>query len=348
MIGLLKPPPRRIVVLRALKLGDMLCAVPSFRALRWGFPLAHIALVGLPWAREFAERFAHYIDAFHEFPGYRGLPEREPVAGQVEPFFRRMKKEGFDAAIQLHGSGSISNEVTARIGARVNAGFYEPGRPCPDPTTFLPYPSQGLELRRLLGLVKHLGIPVKGESLEFPVSMKEQADAQRIGAEVGLEPYRYVCIHAGASVAERRWPIDQFAIVADAVADRGCTVVLTGSAGEADLTRAIAAAMRSPAIDLAGKTQIGTLAALLEQARLLVCNDTGVSHIADALGVPSVVISTGDNPERWSPADSTLHRILRGDQGLTPAEVLAQADELLRAERTAALRRENALYPAGL
>ena len=61
--------------------------------------------------------------------------------------------------------------------------------------------------------------------------------------------------------------------------------------------------MRFEALDLAGRTTLGTLAAILERARMLVCNDTGVSHLADALSVPSVVISTGDNPERWAPVD---------------------------------------------
>jgi ADP-heptose:LPS heptosyltransferase len=156
-------PPRKVVIFRALRLGDMLCAVPALRAVRSGFPAAEIVLVGLPWAREFVERYPAYLDGFREFPGDPDLPEREPDVERLPGFFAGIRAEGFDLAIQLHGSGSVSNGVTAQFGAAVNAGFYPPGGACPDAATFLPYPDRGLELGRLLCLVEHLGLPSRGE-----------------------------------------------------------------------------------------------------------------------------------------------------------------------------------------
>ncbi len=321
------PPPRKVAVLRALKLGDLLCAVPALRAFRAALPGAEIVLVGLPWARSFAARYRHLLDGFREFPGWPGLPEREPDLARVPRFLAEMQAERFDLAVQLHGSGRFVNALAVLLGARHTAGFYLPGDYRPDPDRFLPWPDRGLEVRRLLALAEFLGAPARGEHLEFPLS---DADRRAAGSLLGDPADEYVVVHPGASVPERRWPAERFAAVADALADRGLKVVLTGTASEADLTRAVTDAVPAPAADLAGKTDLGATAALLAGARLVVCNDTGVSHVAAAVRTPSVVISTGDNPARWAPIDADRHRVLCNPAGLVPtADVLAQALDLL-------------------
>jgi ADP-heptose:LPS heptosyltransferase len=120
----------------------------------------------------------------------------------------------------------------------------------------------------------------------------------------------YVCIHVGAQLPSRRWPPDRFAAVADAIVASGRSVVMTGSAGEAALVADVMGRMRRRAISLAGKTTLGALGALSADAEALVCNDTSVSHIAAALGCPSVVVSCGADVARWAPLDKARHRVL--------------------------------------
>jgi ADP-heptose:LPS heptosyltransferase len=323
------PAPRRVVILRALKVGDLLCAVPVFRALRAAWPQAEIVLVGLPWSCSFVERYADYLDGFREFPGYPGLPEREPLLDRIPPFLSELQAERFDLAIQLHGSGSFVNPLTVLMGAQRTAGFYVPGDYCPDPQLFCPWPTSGREVTRLLRLVEFLGLPSQGEHLEFPLREEDHRNLERLDGAAGLRPGEYVCLHPGASVAERRWPPEWFAAVGDALARHGLKLVLTGGTREREITAAVARHLRSPALDLAGATDLGTLAALLSRTRLLVCNDTSVSHLADALGTPSVVLSTGDNPSRWGPRDRQLHRVLSGSQAMRLDYVTALAEAML-------------------
>lgn len=325
----LPDPPCRVVVLRALQLGDLLCAVPTFRAMRAAWPGAEIVLIGLPWSRAFVGRFGAYLDGFREFPGAPGLPERTPDLAAIPPFFDAIRAERFDLAIQLHGSGPIVNDVVARFGARRAAGFYLTGMDPPDPDLFLPWPTRGLEVRRLLALVGHLGLPARGEHLEFPLTDADRAALRAIDGIGSIEGSAYICIHPGASVPERTWPAARFARVAAALAARGFRIVVTGTSAEAGLAAVIGGAVPD-ALDLTGRTGLGALGALLEGARLLACNDTGVSHVAAALRVPSVVISTGDNPARWAPADRARHRVLCRDEGIDPDEAVAAATDLLR------------------
>lgn len=301
--------PEQIALLRALQLGDLLCAVPALRAIRHARPAARITLIGLPWASDFVARIP-YVDDFMEFPGFPGLPERRPDLAKLEAFLAEAQARRFDLAIQMHGSGVLTNQLIALLGARRCAGFHLPGQPSPNPRTFLPWSDELPEIRRLLALTEHLGMPSRGEMLELPILPAEAATFAALRAMLPLGERGYACIHPGARLASRRWLPERFALVADALAAVGLGVVLTGTADEAPLLAAIRQNMRRPAIDLAGHTTLGTLAALVAAADLVVCNDTGMSHVAAAVGTPSVVICSGADARRWRPLDGQRHRVL--------------------------------------
>jgi ADP-heptose:LPS heptosyltransferase len=298
----------------------MLCAVPALRALRGAYPHARITLIGLPWSHKFAARYPDYIDEVIEFPGHPEMPEREPEHDALPGFLREVRDREVDLAIQLHGNGRITNPLVARFGARSLAGFRDPSSSERPDGTFIPWPSFGYESDRLLTLVSALGIETRGAQLEFPVREEDEAELRALVRAGGwsLGQSLYVCIHPGARHAAKRWPPDRFAVVADALAERGLQVVLTGTAAESAITGAVAAAMRHRAVDAAGPMSVGALAALMRDARFVVCNDTGVSHLAAALRVPSVVVFLAADPDRWAPLDETRHRALYDAESCVP------------------------------
>ena len=328
--GLQSLYPERISLLRALPgLGDFLCLVPTLRSLRHAYPDATLTLIGLRANQPLVERFSTYLDALLDFPGYPGLPEQVPQVQHLPDFLQQIQAQSFDLALQIHGNGVITNPLTVAFNAQTTAGFYLEGQYCPDPRTYLPWQSNESEIRRYLRLLRHLGIAVGSEALEFPITTAEKASFTKLAAAYALSPGRYICLHPGASIPQRRWPTTQFAQVGDRLGGQGWQIVLTGSAAEQDITQAVAQAMSYPAIDLAGKTELGTLAALLRQARLLICNDTGISHLAAALQVPSVVIFTTSDPRRWAPLDRSRHHVIAA-QIASVATVGEQAEQLLQ------------------
>ncbi|MDB5824614.1 MAG: ADP-heptose--lipooligosaccharide heptosyltransferase [Herminiimonas sp.] len=312
---------RRISVFRALQLGDMLCAVPALRALRHAAPQATITLIGLPWARDFAVRYAHLIDDFLAFPGFPGFPEQPVSLRELPGFLNAVQRRNFDLVIQMHGSGGISNPLAAAIGGRRNAGYFVEGQYCPEPPNFLAWRDGEHEVLRTLRLMRNLGATPQGDHLEFPLRAADWQSLQHTSRHSGLAlPSRgsYVCVHAGSRLPSRRWPVMRFAELADRFADQGMTIVLTGSAEEKEIAQQVTRHMCAPVLDLTGHTDLGALAALVSEAALVVCNDTGMSHIAAAVNTPSVVISSGADPARFAPLDTQRHTVLYADMPCRP------------------------------
>ncbi len=332
-MAILKRPgqndPEKIAVLRALQLGDLLNAVPALRALRVAFPKAQITLVGLPWARSFVERFHSIVDSFISFPGYPGLPEQTPQMQEIPGFLGHMQAEHFDLVIQMHGSGGITNHLITFWGAKMYAGYYAAGEYCPDPASFMEYPEDEPERWRHLRLMEFLGVPLQGDELEFPLRAQDWRELEEIQQNYGLKK-DYVCIHPGARKPERRWPTARFAAVADDLSALGYQVVITGSEQEVLLATDVAAHMTAPAVNLAGKTSLGALGALLANTRLLVSNDTGVAHVAVAVKAPSIVLFSAPDYERWAPANRQLHRVIIDAKSVAASEVLREAEEQLQ------------------
>jgi len=322
---------QRICVFRALQLGDMICAGPALRALRRRFPSAFIALVGLPWAADFAARMKPFVDAHIEFPGWPGLPERPVDHGALPGFLADLRHRRFDLAVQLQGSGRLTNDLVRGFGARrmvahtpglVSQAAADEGR--------WPYPAHLHEVHRNLHLIGRLGGSVEDDCLTFPLVPGDRTELRLRRPDLhDLPQGRYVCLHPGARHPAKRWPPASFASVGDALAAHGWQVVVTGNGAEHALADEVIGRMQAPAVHAACDIPIGALAHLLSRARLLVSNDTGVVHVAAALGVPSVVMFFATDPVRWAPLDRRRHVVVQTPAPAPPARVVAAALELL-------------------
>ncbi|SFB85402.1 ADP-heptose:LPS heptosyltransferase [Parapedobacter composti] len=301
---------RKIAVFRALQLGDLLCAIPAVRALRHQFPQASITLIGLPGAKELTNRFPMYFDGLELFPGYPGLPEQSFAVQDIARFIADMQAKQFDLMLQMQGNGTIVNPLVELFGATYTAGFYAEGHYHPGNDLFIPYPSHVHEICRHLLLVQHLGIPHQGIHLEFPITEQDYADFESLN--LPLQPGQYVCVHPGSRAAWRRWPPSAFACMADRCIELGYDVALTGTTEELPIVEEVARLMRYQAIVVAGKTSLGTMAVLVKQAKAVLSNCTGVSHIASALGTPGVIVSMDGEPNRWRPLNKSVLTTIDG------------------------------------
>ena len=272
---------RRLLVLRPLGLGDLLTAVPALRALARAHPF-HEHVLAAPLQLSSLALLSGAVD--------RVVPARplEPLPEECE---------GADLAIDLHGRGPGSHRVLlARHPQRLIA-FYN--AEVPETRGFPRWRDDEHEVDRWCRLLRESGIPAdRGDLGIDPPPLEPPAVAR--GA---------IVVHPGAGYPARRWPADRWAAVTRSL---GPHVVITGSAEERALALSVGgmAGIGAERI-LAGRSDILELAAIVASARLLISADTGIAHLATALGTPSVVLFGPSAPSRWGPpADRPWHRVL--------------------------------------
>lgn len=260
----------RVVVLRDLGVGDLLVAVPALRLLRRALPDHALTLVAPPGPASLLD-FAHVSDTRRH-----GDPHRSRALW----------------AVNLHGRGPESHARLDALAPTHRVGHAAPGWDGPpwsdDPG--LPERRRWCDLLAACGLVS--------------------ADEAAAGADdVRLAPppptrTGHVVVHPGAAFGSKRWPVERFAAVAGALRLDGHDVVVTGGPDERHLTAAV------PGEDLGGRTDLPALAALVAGARLVVCGDTGIAHLATAYGTPSVVLFGPVGPQQWGPPPDGPHTVL--------------------------------------
>lgn len=276
------PDAPTVLALRALGLGDALTGVPALRGLRRAFPGHRLVLAAPPgvggWLRDLG-----VVDDVLPAAGLAPLPWAGP---------------GGHVAVNLHGRGPQSHRLLAATGPARLVGFGAPDAGHDGP----PWRADEHEVDRWCRLVRSAGGACGREDLRLAVPTAPDPGG---GADV-------VVLHPGAASGSRRWPADRWAAVAAWLVDRGADVVVTGGPDEVDLARRVVTGLPpSRARSVAGTLDLPGLAATVASARLLVCGDTGVAHVATAVGTASVLLFGPTPPRWWGPAvDTDRHTVL--------------------------------------
>jgi ADP-heptose:LPS heptosyltransferase len=313
--GLL-PNVRRIAVLRANALGDLIFALPALSALRAAYPSAEIVLLGRAWHASFFAGRPGPVDGVLVVPGddapgsapggmHSDAPWRAATNAERAAFARRARHEGFDLAVQIHGGGRNSNPFIASLGARWTVGLRsEDAAPLDRWVRFVYYQQEVLRCLEVVGLVGAAPL-----DLEPKLALQAADTAEAAVALAGVKP-PFVVLHPGANDPRRRWPSDRFGQVGDALAEAGLSLVVTGSREELPLADELIGALHLPARNLAGRTTLGGLAGVLASARLVISNDSGPLHLAAALGRPTVGVYWCGNLINGGPLTRHRHRPL--------------------------------------
>jgi heptosyltransferase-2 len=277
---------RRILVIRAGALGDVVLATAILEPLQRRFPRASIE-----WAVN--APYAALLDGLPQVSRVHALGRGSSFAALCSELAGQ-----FDLAIDLQNK--VRTRWLALLAAERRLVFVR-RRPMEALRSLLgrdailnhaPQVELYANVLRTLGAVGPPG-PLR-------VALSERA-RQRAREVLGKARGRGVALAPGSRWATKRWPVERFAAVADALHDDGWPIVLIGGPGEHELLARFRAATRAPVAADLSSLEVDEVAAALGELRLLVGCDSGPMHLATAVGTPGLAIFGPTSPVRWGP-----------------------------------------------
>ena len=327
-------------------LGDAVMTTPAIAALRAAFRGTRISLLAKPLV---AELFRHHPDV-DEVIVYQRPGRHDGVLGRLR-LVRELRRRRFEGAVLFQNAFDAAL-LAFLAGIPERAGYPTDGRRMllNRPVPLTPGILSRHEVEYYLCLLEGVGIPRPASpALRLAVTEEEREGMASRLATLGVgRGAPFFVVNPGATYGSaKRWYPDRFAAVADALSEEWrAAVVVAGSSAEAPLAGEIETAMGRRPVNLAGKTSVRELMALLSLSRFLVTNDSGPMHIGAAFGVPLVAIFGPTDWRRTSPwtplarvvrvdvdCSSCMRRVCdRGHEcmlGISPGMVIAAARELL-------------------
>ena len=295
---------KKIFIIKPSALGDIVQALPAACCLSQSFPDAQIDWFVRP---EYAALIENHrcINKIVIFDRNKlGKWWYRPKAfTELVKITRHLRKEKYDLVFDFQG------RFRSAIFARLSSGKERFGMAGTQEITSPFYTHRITQSAESVHLVDYFldmvcAAGAKRGKVEFGLKPQQQAanEIRKILTSNHANADNYAVFVPGATVEAKKWLIENFAVLADKVYKKyRYSIIAAGVESEKMITRELETLADVPVIDLAGKTSIRQLVALLAGARIVVSNDTGPAHIAAALGVPMVLIFGLTNPSRVGP-----------------------------------------------
>jgi len=294
----------KILLIKPSSLGDIVLALPVLSALRRNFPKAHISWLIRPEFAGLLEGHPHLDRIIHFDRKLLGKAWYHPRAfAALVRLVKTLRDAKFDLVIDLQGlfrtaalawlTGSEKRLGMAQ--SREFAHFFYTVKVAPDADSIH-------QVDYYLKVVQSAGALDLAVEFILPADPLAEQSARGLLETYGISRSEYAVIVPGSAHPDKCWPAENFAVLARRISSEfGIPVVATGTASEKHLIERIQETCPVAVCNLAGKTNLKELVALLRNARIVVSNDTGPGHIAGALDVPLVLIFGRSNPARVYP-----------------------------------------------
>lgn len=303
---IVRPQPRRIVLIRPCCIGDVVLATPTLKALRGAYPEAHITWAVGGWSGKVIDGH-DLLDATLD-TGASDLPVRR--WGDFWRFVRQLRDGKFDMAVSLVRSPLMSlavylSRIPVRVGLDSNGrGFGYNLRTPVDPNQ----PRHEAEI--YLDVARKLGIATEGCYVNLPLSKRDIAHVQALLNKKKITA-PYIVVHPaggknpGMVMDNKRYPPAQFADLATRLAETlNAQIVLIGGPDDGEIIDAVQAKLTIDSSAFIGELSFGEIGALAKSALLYIGNDTGMTHLASAVGAKTVMILGPTDPTRYAPFTS--------------------------------------------
>ncbi len=203
---------RKIAILRANALGDLIVTLPAIKAIRNAYPDAEIILLGKPWHKDFLVKGRSPVDRVIIVPvkkGIRSEGNQHENMIETERFFNKMRQEQFDIAISFQGNGTSANSFIKELQARYTAGFWTEGAERLDQCVdYYYYQSETLRYVELAGLI---GATPAGLEPEIHVLEKDREEIGNFICELDNKPF--TVLHPVATDIRRPFLLLRFRFV---------------------------------------------------------------------------------------------------------------------------------------